>query len=52
LNDFDAKLKRSIELREEFSDIILFSPDNKFITKAKDFCVFFDLKYKNLKIKI
>lgn len=29
LDDFDAKLKRSIELREEFSDIIPFSCDNK-----------------------
>ena len=28
-NDFDAKLKRSIELREEFSDIIPFSSDDK-----------------------
>ena len=29
LNDFDARLKRSIELREEFSDIIPFSSDDK-----------------------
>ena len=29
LNDFDARLKRSIELREEFSDIISFSSDDK-----------------------
>ncbi len=28
-NDFDDKLKRSIELREEFSDIIPFSSDDK-----------------------
>ena len=28
-NDFDAKLKRSIELRVEFSDIIPFSSDAK-----------------------
>jgi len=28
-NDFEGKLKRSIELRQEFSDIIPFSPDNK-----------------------
>ena len=28
-NDFDARLKRSIELREEFSDIIPFSCNDK-----------------------